>query len=117
MDDKIPVQSAARESGGKAEGATTARMRGARNKDHQGKHRKRAHPYAGVMSTDDRAEQTDAVFEGKKLEDAAGGVLRPEEAILGTASMGTRLLHQNSRGSDPGNDQRIYRKPEPGESG
>ena len=74
MDDEIPVQSAARESGGKAEGATAARVRGARNKDHQGKYRKRAHPYAGVMSTDDRAEQTDAVFEGKKLEDAAGGV-------------------------------------------
>ena len=74
MDDEISVQSTTRESGGKAEGATTARMRGARNKDHQGKYRKRTHPYAGVMSTDDRAEQTDAVFEGKKLEDAAGGV-------------------------------------------
>ena len=112
MDNEVSVQDITGEDSGEVARGVATGMRSEWDDNSARKYRKRACAYAVVVSSNDGAEQNNAVAERAQFKDNAGGIRRTAEKILGATSVGSRILLPDGRSSDRGNGERIYRKSE-----
>ena len=110
MGNKVPIQSVDREDSREAAGVGAAGVRGARDNDSIGERKQGSCTPTDRMPAEHGAKQDSAVSKGAVVAVDTGRVSGTEEAVLGAASVGERVLLRDGRERDRGDDKELYRE-------
>ena len=79
-----------------------------RYQDSEGGSKQGSRAHSGELSADDGGERDHEADQGTDVEQAVGRVCALEEALLGEAFLGERVLLCDGRADDGGDDQAVF---------